>query len=136
LQTIEGDVIVTRNPCTHPGDVRILKAIKPNQRKIRKQFDHLCNIIVFSSKGNRPKADMMSGGDLDGDEFFVCWDDKLLSQSIQIVDPAIYDQNTLKVEKPDPKKCKDIADHFVFYLQRDVLGRTANLWLSICDQKG
>lgn len=26
IQNISGDVIVTRNPCTHPGDVRRLKA--------------------------------------------------------------------------------------------------------------
>jgi len=38
----------------------------------------LVNVVVFSSKGDRPKADMMSGGDLDGDEFFVCWDSDLL----------------------------------------------------------
>ena len=34
---------------------------------------------------------MMSGGDLDGDEFFVCWDEELREQPIQIAEPAIYD---------------------------------------------
>ena len=26
---VESEVIVTRNPCSHPGDIRKLKAIKP-----------------------------------------------------------------------------------------------------------
>ena len=31
---------------------------------------------------------------------------------------------------------KNIADHFVFYLERDVLGKLSNLWLALCDKKG
>ena len=30
----------------------------------------------------------------------------------------------------------DIADHFVFYLERDVLGKLSNMWLALCDSKG
>ena len=69
---VESDVLVTRNPCVHPGDVRKLKCV------YKKELSHLFNVVVFSSKGQRPQQDMMSGGDLDGDEFFVCWDKKLL----------------------------------------------------------
>jgi RNA-dependent RNA polymerase len=47
-QTIEGQVLVTRNPCTHPGDLRLLTAVdKPELR-------HLTNVVVFSSLGERP----------------------------------------------------------------------------------
>lgn len=45
---IAGEILVTRNPCTHPGDLRLLKAVnKPG-------LSHLVNVIVFSSKGHRP----------------------------------------------------------------------------------
>lgn len=56
------EVLVTRNPCSHPGDLRKLKAIDIPE------YAHLVDCIVFSVKGKRPGADLMSGGDLDGDK--------------------------------------------------------------------
>lgn len=64
---IEGKLIVSRNPCTHPGDVRLLKGVN------RPEFHHLNNVVVFPSTGERPLCNMMSGGDLDGDVYFVTW---------------------------------------------------------------
>jgi regulator of nonsense transcripts 1 len=61
-RTIVGcEVVVTRNPCLHPGDLRKLKAVD------RPELSHLRDCIVFAVKGERPAADQMSGGDLDGD---------------------------------------------------------------------
>lgn len=55
------EVLITRNPCLHPGDMQKFKAVdKP-------QLAHLVDCVVFSTQGRRPAADMMSGGDLDGD---------------------------------------------------------------------
>ncbi|KAL4932417.1 RNA dependent RNA polymerase-domain-containing protein [Aspergillus undulatus] len=66
------EVLVTRNPCLHPGDLRKLRAVD------RPELAHLTDCVVFSVKGGRPAADQMSGGDLDGDTFFVCWDPDLV----------------------------------------------------------
>ena len=56
------EILVTRNPCLHPGDLQKFKVVaKP-------ELAHLVDCIVFSVKGRRPSADMMSGGDLDGDK--------------------------------------------------------------------
>jgi regulator of nonsense transcripts 1 len=55
------DVLVTRNPCLHPGDLQKFKVVE------RLELAHLVDCIVFSAQGKRPAADMMSGGDLDGD---------------------------------------------------------------------
>jgi len=129
-EIIEGDVLVTRNPCTHPGDIRLLKCVD------RPQLRYLFNVVVFSSKGERPQCNMMSGGDLDGDVYFVTWDKELLSyiSPESIKPPADYSNNPeLVKEKPDSD---DLADYFVFYLQRDVLGVVSNLWLEVCDQHG
>ena len=126
-QLIEGECLVTRNPCTHPGDIRLLKAVK------RKELSHLFNVVVFSSKGNRPVCNMMAGGDLDGDVYFVCWD-KLILQSIKpenIVEPATYLKPTIISEQPVDNL--HIADFYTFYLQRDVLGKLANMHLALCD---
>ena len=70
-QWIEGSVMVTRNPCLHPGDIRIMNAVRKDQLK------HLVNCIVFPQKGDRPVTSMISGGDLDGDLYFVSWVIKL-----------------------------------------------------------
>lgn len=78
---------------------------------------------------------MMSGGDLDGDVYFVAWDKELLSyiKPDCIKEPADYSKSELIKEKPDSE---DLADYFVFYLQRDVLGTVSNLWLELCDKYG
>ena len=61
-RTITGaNVLITRNPTLHPGDLRKLKAVE------YAKLHHLTDCVVFSTKGKRPTADLMSGGDLDGD---------------------------------------------------------------------
>ena len=64
---------MSRNPCTHPGDIRVLEAVDIPQ------FRHLSNVVVFSSKGDRPQFNKMAGGDLDGDVYFVCWEKSIIS---------------------------------------------------------
>jgi len=61
---VNTEVIVTRNPCLHPGDLQKFKVVQKDE------LAHLVDCIVFSTstKGERPAADLMSGGDLDGDK--------------------------------------------------------------------
>ncbi len=35
VETVEGDVIITRNPCLHPADIRKLKCIGAEEAKFR-----------------------------------------------------------------------------------------------------
>jgi RNA-dependent RNA polymerase len=129
-EVLSGDVMVTRNPCLHPGDIRVLTAVD------RPEFKHLYNVVVFSSKGKRPMCNMMAGGDLDGDVYFVCWDDKLLGKELtkdMVQEPAKYEKPKILTEKPDGDS---LADYFVFYLERDVLGKIANLHLALSDYYG
>ena len=62
-----GKLLVWRSPCTHPGDVRKLTAVAPpaglDCRSLR-------NLLVLSAEGPRPVADMMAGGDYDGDKIY------------------------------------------------------------------
>lgn len=67
------EVMVVRNPCYHVGDIRVLKLVKH-----KAQYAHLSDCIIFPTKGHRPHADESSGGDLDGDMFFVSWDCDLI----------------------------------------------------------
>ena len=57
------EIIVTRNPCLHPGDIRKLKVVDCPD------LAHLTDCIIFPTRGGRATADLMSGGDLDGDKF-------------------------------------------------------------------
>jgi RNA-dependent RNA polymerase len=68
LRFLEGEVIVTRSPVVHPGDIRRLKAIgKPSTPFLEAQR----NVIMFSQRGQRSVASMCGGGDYDGDIFNV-----------------------------------------------------------------
>jgi RNA dependent RNA polymerase len=55
------EIMVTRNPCLHPGDLQKFKVVE------RSELARLVDYIVFPTCGKRPSADLMSGGDLDGD---------------------------------------------------------------------
>ena len=113
-EILTGDLMVTRNPCLHPGDIRVLTAVN------RPELSHLYNVVVFSSKGTRPMCNMMAGGDLDGDVYFVCWDDQLMGGNLKkemVKEPAKYEKPKFLTEKPDGDA---LADYFVFYLEREI----------------
>lgn len=122
-------LLVTRNPCLNPGDLRLLKGVD------RPELRHLYNVVVFSSKGERPTCNKMSGGDLDGDVYFVCWDQELISHLHvdQMEDPGNYPKPTTVKEKP---VSEGLADYFIWFLERDILGKICNLHLALADTLG
>lgn len=66
------DVLVARSPAHFPSDIQRVKAV------FKLELAHLQNVIVFSAKGETPLADMLSGGDYDGDQCFCVWDDRVV----------------------------------------------------------
>ena len=93
------EVMVVRNPCYYPGDIRVLKLVKN-----RPQYDYLSDCIVFPTRGSRPHADESSGGDLDGDEFFVSWDQDLIPPCIYRSAPFDYSSRSPLVVIPNAIK--------------------------------
>ncbi|KAL2220159.1 putative RNA-directed RNA polymerase [Thermoascus aurantiacus ATCC 26904] len=62
------DVLVARLPAHLPSDIQRRRAVwKPELR-------HFKDVIVFPTKGDKPLAQMLSGGDYDGDMPWICWD--------------------------------------------------------------
>ncbi|UJR27682.1 hypothetical protein I4U23_008960 [Adineta vaga] len=130
-----GDVVVTRNPCFHPGDIRKLKAVDVPALRCLK------NVIVFPMDGLRPHPMEMSGGDLDGDTFWISRHPDLIFE--QNEDPFDYqeqdDEADAEIEdtRSQPKisyTIKDVCNFFGEYIAADNLGMIANSHLVFADQ--
>ena len=126
--TIQGKCIVGRNPSLHPGDIRVVQAV--NNPKLR----HLKDVIVFPSKGDRPVPAMLSGGDLDGDDFFIIWDNRLI--------PKEWNHKPMDYQAPNPLQLDrdvtvdDLREFFVNYMKNDNLGLIAVAHLAFADMHG
>lgn len=84
---LEGIVAVSRSPSHHPGDVQRVKAVGRVDERVAPRLAAQQNCIVFSGKGSRSLASMLSGGDLDGDLFLVSTADLVPPTSVT---PAKY----------------------------------------------
>lgn len=124
VKTVLGKVVVTKNPCFHPGDLRILEAVDiPGLR-------HMVDCIVFPQCGSRPHPNEMSGSDLDGDEYFVCWDKRL--HNIENQNPMDFPKAKKKLLESDIT-VTDIVEFVANYIQNDNLGIIANTHLARAD---
>ena len=125
-QVITGQVIVTKNPCLHPGDLKVLLAVD------REELSHLANVIVFPQKGPRPHPNECSGSDLDGDEYFVSWNSSLIPP----VTCKSMDYNNSNEEKDSEISIDKVKDYFIRYMESENLGTIANLQLQHADLYG
>lgn len=116
----DGDVIVTRCPALHPGDVQVARMVRPPTGHPLRQ---LKNCIVFSQIGTRDLPSQLSGGDLDGDLYNVIWDPKALPSFS--FPPADY-LRMAPEELDRPVNREDIADFFMNFMKTDILGLIAN----------
>ncbi|KAJ4839358.1 hypothetical protein Tsubulata_043155 [Turnera subulata] len=125
---IVGKVIVTKNPCLHPGDIRVLEAVFEEQLMAK----GLVDCIVFPQKGKRPHPNECSGGDLDGDLYFISWDQDLIpSKTENPMDyiagrPRIMDHNVT---------LEEIHKFFVDYMINDTLGAISTAHLVLADRE-
>jgi RNA-dependent RNA polymerase len=97
---------------------------------------HLKNVVVLPQQGQRPLANMCSGGDLDGDDYLVMWDDDLL--------PPVknWDWEPMNYDAPTPVMCvgpvqdEHFVKFFVDYIKNDKLGAIATSHRAIADYEG
>ncbi|XP_022994920.1 probable RNA-dependent RNA polymerase 1 isoform X1 [Cucurbita maxima] len=123
---IVGNVTVAKNPCLHPGDVRVLNAVNVPL------LYHMVDCVVFPQKGSRPHPNECSGSDLDGDIYFVCWDTELIPpRQIPPMDytpaPPIQLDRDVTIE--------DVQEYFVNYMVNDSLGIIANAHTAFADKE-
>lgn len=128
---ITGKVLVSRSPCGHPGDFRLLEAVRP---PLGPQWK---NCIVFPMAGRQPVADQMSGGDLDGDEFFITWNEELFPPNVVPADPRTPRPKTPFAhtkEYSDEYLVSCIKRHVASQLLNYQIGKTHNMWEEMTEE--
>ena len=96
LQIPDGTrMVVVKCPTYFAGDIRIL-----TQRNIP-ELSHLVDVVVFPSHPDivRPHTHEIHESDLDGDEYFVCWDAKLVPKQEQRPMPTVEKNKVVKSTK-------------------------------------
>ncbi|KAG6553849.1 hypothetical protein Mapa_004766 [Marchantia paleacea] len=124
-QIVTGRCATYKNPCFHPGDVRVLRA-----RDIEK-LRHLVNCVVFPAKGPRPHTNEMSGSDLDGDLYTVIWMPELIPADMH--DPMLFDEEP-PLEVSEVRET-DMFAFFVKVIESAELSLIANSHLAFSDSK-
>ncbi|GMG99002.1 hypothetical protein Nepgr_000842 [Nepenthes gracilis] len=119
LEVIKGLVVIAKNPCLHPGDIRVLEAVDAPG------LHHLFDCLVFPQKGDRPHTNEASGSDLDGDLYFVTWDTNLIPPSKTSWPPMDYVAAVTK-ELPRPVSHLDIIEFFTKNMVNESLGTICN----------
>lgn len=99
------------------GDIRKLEAVD------LPEFHDLKNVIVFPKKTPRPHPKEMSGGDLDGDTFWITRHPKLIF-SRDNESPFDYqgqEDEAKQVEPPSPSghKISEVCNFFGEYIAAD-----------------
>lgn len=121
---VMGKVLVSKNPCVHPGDLRVLDAVACPQ------LDHLYNLVIFPSKGPRPHSNEISGSDLDGDLYFITWEPGLIPPG----DYAPMDYSSVSQVQDSPVTISQVIDFIVEFFEKNNLGSVANTHVAIADR--
>ncbi|KAL5763115.1 hypothetical protein ACOSP7_019379 [Xanthoceras sorbifolium] len=123
---VEGKIVVAKNPCLHPGDVRVLRAVNVPA------LHHMVDCVVFPQKGMRPHPNECSGSDLDGDIYFVCWDHELIPP--QQVQPMDYNP-AQTIQLDHDVTIEEVEEYFTNYIVNDSLGIIANAHTVFADRE-
>lgn len=141
---LQGDAIVARSPAHFISDIQKVKVV------FRPELADLTDVIIFSSKGDVPLADKLSGGDYDGDLAWVCWDPSLVANfenaevqeqpdlSRYIRKDKIQFRQLLKSHKKDLAAAVSemMVKSFAFNLTKSMLGSCTNYKESLCYSRG
>ena len=88
--------------------------------------------------GRFPLTAQISGSDLDGDNFFICWDDRLIPK--KVYEPNLIDETPKNIsEKDKGQKKYDVSyekmlNFFIDYVNYEKLGQIDNSHLIKADR--
>ncbi|XP_078177301.1 putative RNA-dependent RNA polymerase 1 [Carex rostrata] len=123
---VTGKVVVAKNPCLHPGDVKVLQAVDVPD------LYHMVDCVVFPQKGRRPHPNECSGSDLDGDIYFVSWDCQLIpTRGVEPMDytpaPTVTLDHDVTID--------EVQEYFTNYMVNDSLGIISNAHTVFADRE-
>ena len=127
-EVILGPMLIARSPSLHPGDIRVVCGVDVPQLR------HLKDCVVLPKTGDRDIASMCSGGDLDGDDFVVVWDQDLLPEEWNH-EPMDY-SNSPKLVHQGQITDNDLTNFFINYMKNDSLPRIAHAHVANADKAG
>ena len=135
--TLNKKCTIAKCPCLHPGDVRVLDFkcyIEGDEStKIYKIFEKYENVLIFPSKGPRPHPNECSGSDLDGDNYFVFYDEDLILDDKNLTKPMNY-SFSLQPLKKDNIQIEDVIEYFAEYTNLNNLGLIGDAHLALADR--
>lgn len=141
---LQGEAIVARSPAHFISDIQRVKVV------FKPELADLTDVIIFSSKGDIPLADKLSGGDYDGDLAWVCWDPRLVANfenaevqghsdlSRYIRKDTIQFRQLLKSHNKDAAAAVSemIVKSFAFNLTKSMLGSCTIYKERLCYSRG
>ncbi|ELU41160.1 RdRP domain-containing protein [Rhizoctonia solani AG-1 IA] len=146
ISTVLGPVLVSRNPCILPSDMRKvstegicgeIRAYSCSQ-VIAVECPELwaagyTDVIVFSVKGERSLASMLAGGDYDGDTAILIWEEALVNQftnsATHFADVDVSDHfvsNPKRMEEIPPDDFRSVLNALLAPLMPNQVGMYGN----------
>jgi len=123
---VKGPVMVTKNPCFHPGDLRCFLAVDCEELR------HMVDCVVFPVQGDRPQPNEMAGADLDGDLYWTTWHPDLIIQDNH--QPMDFPKVPSEQLDHQPTQ-QELIEYFCNYVMNDRLGIIANAHLALADSE-
>jgi len=134
-------LFVTRFPCNLPSDGRILQNVTHKPAAMSAEDWSWLNelpfgAIIFSDaeEGMKPLPEMVADGDLDGDLYFVCWNEEILKyiKPEEITSIPVDEEPTSRKEShPDEnwleKAQQQMIDAGKVYEMSELVGKLYNL---------
>ena len=124
-KTLQGKVVVAKNPCYLLGDIRVLTAVNVEE------LNYLIDCIVFPTQGERPHPSEIAGSDLDGDQYFVCWDEGLIAPRVE----KPYSYPSEDVHETSAKITTEILIDY-FACQRNNMGKIDSYYKYWANKEG
>ena len=129
---LEQPILVYRSPSLFPGDIQKFKAVNNPLLK------HMVNVIVFSKKGIRPKFNELSGGDLDGDRYFILYNETIINSIKNLYKPLedikYSDNNNIKSIKKEKITIKDSIKCIINTTSNNLVGLICNNHMAFADE--
>ncbi|KAF8684547.1 RNA-dependent RNA polymerase [Rhizoctonia solani] len=129
ISTVLGPVLVSRNPCILPSDMRKVIAVECPELWAAGYTD----VIVFSVKGERSLASMLAGGDYDGDTAILIWEEALVNQftnsATHFADVDVSDHfvsNPKRMEEIPPDDFRSVLNALLAPLMPNQVGMYGN----------